>query len=166
MPKRGTVREDGKIFLKIRKGEEVWVAKDVWENHISWRKKYNDIKRTEHRNKTKKWKIGDPNLENGLYFIRYSGNYTPIWGTEKRLTEYRNQRYAIKLAYREKMKDVKNINKQTKRKRGDWDPILNLYFFKYNSLNGSEIWYTKEVFNKYRDQDKIRRTKSRTKTQA
>ncbi len=165
MPKRGTVREDGKIFLEVRKGEEVWVAKDVWEKHISWRKKYIDIKRTEHRNKTKKWKIGDLNPENGLYFIRYGGNYTPIWGTEERLQSYRKQRYATNLVYKEKMKDIKKINKESKRKRGDWDPILNLYFFKYNSLTGVEIWYTKEVFNKYRDKDRLRRTKSITKTQ-
>jgi len=162
MPKHGTVREDGKIYLRTRLGKQIWGTQEDWDNAQSWRRQYNLKKMLEHRSKDKKWKIGEFNSENGLYYLRASGNYTPMWGTLEQVQKLREQKRAMKLAYKEKMRPVKaeNIQNNPKRRRGDFDPILNLYFYKRNCLTGVEIWYPKEKFQHYINMDKQTRKRN------
>jgi len=162
MPKRGTVREDGLIYIRKKFGREVWGTQEQWEKLKEWSAKYNDACRNQHRNKNKKWKIGEYNPDNGMYFLRCSGNYKPMWGTIEEVQQLRDKKRQIKIAYKSRMADVKKEalkNTPIKRKRGDFDPILNLYFYKLNCLTGVEIWYEKERFQHYINKERETRIK-------
>jgi len=151
--KRGTVREDGMIYIRKNRDKEIWGTKQEFERTEKWRKEYMEKRRNMDRSlpENKKYKIGQYNPENGLYFIRKSGSLTAIWGTEEQLLEYRKKRKAMKVVYIQKMKVLKKekmSNLERRWRRGDLDPVLGLVFFKYNSDNGNEIWYAKEKFKK------------------
>jgi hypothetical protein len=166
--KRGTVREDGMVYLRKRRGKEIWGTQEEWNHIEKWRKDYMEKRRSQYRSlpENKKYKIGQYNPENGLYFIRKSGNLSPIWGTKEQLDKYKEKRRQMKVVYVERMKFVKKermANLQIRRRRGDIDPVLGLVFFKYNADNGNEIWYTKEKFNLMRDKDISNRSRIRTK---
>lgn len=161
--KRGTVREDGMILLRTKKGVQIWGNQEQWNNAEKWRLNYMEKRRNMYRNsEVKKWKIGDLNPENGKYYIRNSGNYTPIWGTIDDVIKYQKQKRDMKVKYLEKMKQQKRLVAiENKRRRGDIDPILNLIFFKYNSLTGSEIWYNKEKFETIMEKERKKRKERR-----
>jgi len=142
--KRGTVREDGMIYIRKNRDKEIWGTKQEFERTQKWRKEYMEKRRNMDRSlpENKKYKIGQYNPENGLYFIRKSGNLTAIWGTEEQLLEYRKKRKAMKVVYIQKMKVLKKekmSNLERRWRRGDLDPVLGLVFFKYNSDNGSQL---------------------------
>jgi hypothetical protein len=62
------------------------------------------------------------------------------------------------------MKSVKEQSKKMReitRRRGDIDPILNLIFWKYNSLSGNEIWLRPEKFVLFKQREKREREKRR-----
>lgn len=156
--KRGTVREDGMVYLRKVRGKEVWGTAEQFANLEKWRKNYMEKRRNDFRLLPieKRFKIGDYNPENGKYFIRLSGNLTPMWGTPEDVIKFRNQRREIKEKYVARKKEERlNQNKPEHRwKRGDIDPILNLVFFKYNYLTGAEFWYTREKFDHMLKKDK------------
>lgn len=161
--KRGTIREDGMVLLRTKKGQMIWGTKEQWDRLEQWRVNYMNKRRSIYRKlENKKWKIGEYNPENQKYYVRNSGNYTPIWGTLDDVIKYKQKKKDMKVKYTQKMKQEKRLEAiQNKRRRGDIDPILNLIFFKYNCLTGAEIWYTKENFNKIMEKDRIR-NKNRT----
>lgn len=161
--KRGTVREDGMILLRTKKGVQIWGNQEQWNNAEKWRLNYMEKRRNMYRNsEVKKWKIGELNPENGKYYIRNSGNYTPIWGTLDDVIKYQKQKRDMKVKYLEKMKQQKRLVAiENKRRRGDIDPILNLIFFKYNCLTGSEIWYNKEKFETIMEKERKKRKERR-----
>lgn len=166
--KRGTVREDGMVYLRKRRGKEIWGSKEEWNHMEKWRKDYMEKRRALYRSlpADKKYKIGDYNPTTGLYFIRKSGNLNGIWGTKEKLDKYREKRKQMKVVYIDRMKVVKKekmTNIQNRWKRGDIDPVLGLVFFKYNSDNGNEIWYPKEKFFLMRNKDISNRSRIRTK---
>lgn len=166
--KRGTVREDGMVYLRKRRGVEIWGSQEEWNHMEKWRREYMEKRRIQYRSlpANKKYKIGDYNPETGLYFIRKSGNLNPIWGTKEQLDQYREKRRQMKLVYMDRMKFVKKEKMakiQTRWRRGDIDPVLGLVFFKYNSDNGNEIWYTKEKFILMRNKDISNRSRIRNK---
>jgi len=151
--KRGTVREDGKVLIRRTYGKEVWGTPEQYRNLINTQYKLTTKLRLEY-NESKKFKIGDQDPATGLYFIRVLGNYKPLFGTLEQLEEYKAKRKNIFQNYKTK----KHKNPQIY-KRGDRDPILNLYFWKYNTQSGSPIWYTKEKFEKTLLRDKLTRRK-------
>jgi hypothetical protein len=166
--KRGTVREDGMVYLRKRKGKEIWGNQEEWIHIEKWRKEYMEKRRIQYRSlpAEKKYKIGEYNPEIGLYFIRKSGNLNPIWGTKEQLDKHREKRRQMKVVYIQRMKVVKKekmANLENRWRRGDIDPVLGLVFFKYNSDNGNEIWYKKEKFNLMRNKDISSRHRIRTK---
>ena len=165
--KRGTIREDGMVLLRTKKGQQIWGTQHQWEKAEAWRINYMNKRRSIYRNISpeKKWKIGDYNPEIGKYYIRNSGNYTPIWGTIEELNKYREQRKDIKTKYVQKLKKQKRLEslQGNKRRRGDIDPVLNLVFFKYNYLTGAEFWYTKEKFNSMIQKEKAYRKRRSNK---
>lgn len=138
--KRGHIREDGKVFLRRSYGTEIWGTPEQYKKLIETQYKSTTTKRLNY-NKGIKYKIGDLDTETGLYFIRIMGNYKPKFGTLEELKEYKEKRRNIFQNY--KIKKHKNPHIYS---RGDWDPILNLYFWKYNTQSGSPIWLTKERF--------------------
>ncbi len=138
--KRGTVREDGLVFLRRSRGKEKWGTVEQYKNLVDVQHKATTKKRIAYKSAIK-FKIGEQDSETGLYFIRTLGNYKPKFGTLQELEEYKNKRKNIFKNYKFK----KHRNPQIY-KRGHWDPILNLFFWKYNTQSGSEIWYTKAKF--------------------
>ena len=157
--KRGTVREDGMVLLRTKKGVAIWGTKEQWDNMEKWRINYMEKRRNMYRQpQNKKWKIGEYNPDNGKYYLRNSGNYTPMWGTWDDVLKHKQQKKDMKTKYVEKMKQESRLKTiQNKRKRGDIDPILNLIFFKYNCLTGAEIWYTKDKFIQIMEKEKTTR---------
>lgn len=138
--KRGTVREDGKVLLRTHYGQQIWGTVEQYNRLVATQYRWV----TERRLKSKldkQWRIGEQDPETGLYFIRTMGNYKLKFGTLEELEEFRVKRKNIFKNYKEKKHKNTCIYK-----RGDIDPILNLYFWKYNTQSGNPIWYTKEMF--------------------
>jgi hypothetical protein len=151
--KRGAVRADGMVLVRRKNGVEIWGTKEQLDTLKLTNQKYMEQRRTEYRkiSKEKKWNIGDYNPQNGLYFIRRSGNLNCIWGTKDRLEKYREQRKLIRLKYVDNLKEKKIDVRESygiKRRRGDIDPILNKIFWKYNSTSGKEMWLNRETYLK------------------
>jgi hypothetical protein len=161
MPKRGTVREDGLVYIRKSRNKEVWGTQEQFENLIKKSAAYIERKRNESRNSTnKKWKLGEYNPDIGLYFIRKTCNQSIIWGTAEQLQTHREKRKKMRLDYKSRIQpNKKNVIEsfEIRRKRGDLDPILNLYFYKYNSTSGNEMWLTKEKFDSYQAKQKNRK---------
>jgi len=91
--KRGAVRADGMVLVRRKNGVEIWGTKEQLDTLKLTNQKYMEKRRTEYRkiSKEKKWNIGDYNPQNGLYFIRRSGNLNCIWGTKDRLEKYKGR---------------------------------------------------------------------------
>ena len=139
--KRGTVREDGLVFLKNHFDKQIWLTREKYDSYAETYKNYITKRMMDHRSNGKKWKIGDFNPENGLYFLRTNSAYRPIFGTLEQLVERRRK-------ISEKTSEYWKIRKPFVRirKRGDIDPILNLIFWRYNCRSGTEIWLTPNKF--------------------
>jgi hypothetical protein len=166
--KRGAVRADGMVLIRRKKGVEIWGSKEQFDALKLAHQKYMERRRAEYRKipKEKKWNIGDYNPQNGLYFIRTSGNLNYIWGTKDRLEKYREQRKLLRLKYVDKLKQKKLETKESygiKRKRGDIDPILNKVFWKYDFTSGKEIWLDREKYLKTLEKEKKSRKRLRLK---
>ncbi len=147
--KRGAVREDGKILLKRYAGEEIWVTQEQYDNFIKSYKKHITKRMMDYRNNGKRWKIGEYNAENGLYFIRNNGAYRPIFGTLEQLAEYRRKVAEKTSRYWKARKPFEKTYK-----RGDIDPVLNLVFWRYNNRDGKEMWRTPEQYKELLARDK------------
>lgn len=153
--KRGFVREDGMVYLRTKKGVQIWGTKADWERMEKTRIEYMEKRRIMYRALPSelKYKIGQYNPETKLYFIRKSGNLSPMWGTKHELDMYRLKRKEMRLSYINRLKSTKNETKNSygiRRRRGDIDPILNLVFFKYNTDSGKEMWMSKEKWEDYK----------------
>ena len=121
--KRGTVREDGKVFWVYRKGKEVWATKEQYDKRENTRKAYVRMCQQEY----KKMQAGKPPHERNylgkydssrnLYFIRVSTAGKEIWGSKFQLNEYRKR-------LNDRRKDMtKRLNElQTNLKFGDPNP--------------------------------------------
>ena len=83
--KRGFVREDGMVYLRSKKGVQIWGIKEDWERIEKNRIEYMNKRRTMYRAMPSelKYKIGYYNPETKLYFIRKSVNLSPLWGTKQ-----------------------------------------------------------------------------------
>jgi hypothetical protein len=139
--KRGAVREDGMILLKRYAGEEIWVTREHYDKYIKSYKKHIAKRMMDYRNNGKRWRVGEFNPENGLYFLRNNGAYRPIFGTLEQLAEHRRKVAEKTTKYWKNRKPFIRT-----RKRGDIDPVLNLIFWRYNCRDGTELWLTPEKF--------------------
>jgi len=153
--KRGFVREDGMVYLRTKKGVQIWGTKTDWERMEKTRIEYMEKRRMMYHAMPPelKYKIGQYNPETKLYFIRKSGNLSPIWGTKSELEMYRLKRKEMRLKYVNRLKNTKNQTKNSygiRRRRGDIDPILNLVFFKYNTDSGKEMWMSPEKWEDFK----------------
>ena len=71
--KRGAVREDGKVFWALKRGKEIWVSKESFNNRINkerdrFQKKLNELKQ-----KDKTFKRGYVR-EDGMVFWAYQAS--------------------------------------------------------------------------------------------
>ena len=113
MIRRGTVREDGKLFwaYKVSKGKkyEIWLSKEKYDSYEKTRKKYYSAKLEKYRDDQSKLDpkdrntFGKYNPENGLYFIRLNSNSIPQYGTLEEVEKFRSKRRAHQKANYDKM---------------------------------------------------------------
>jgi len=123
--KRGTAREDGKVFWGYRKEKELWVAKEQYEKWENTRKEYVRRCRQNYHERQKAKHIVDRNYvgkydsSKNLYFIRISTAGKEIWGTKYQLELFR-KRHTL---YRRNMyKKLREQHPDTGLKIGDRNP--------------------------------------------
>jgi hypothetical protein len=114
MIRRGTVREDGKVFWAYRKTKtrtgEIWVSRDTFLKYEASRIKYSQSKMMAYKKSQESLPpdernyLGKYNPENGLYFIRVYASGTPRYGTLEDLQNY-------KLKRRRQQRDCYKLNK-------------------------------------------------------
>ncbi len=100
--RRGTVREDGRVFwaYRVRKGKryEAWVTKESFAKFEATRKKYSQSGVKKYKEEQEKLPpeqrnyLGKYNPENGLYFIRIYMNGTPRYGTLEDVQNFKIKR--------------------------------------------------------------------------
>lgn len=78
--KRGTVREDGKVFARILYGKEIWLTKEQYEKREKSRKEYvrKCMKMYYSRRKSVR-KIGEYDHQKNLYFCGISSSGKEVW---------------------------------------------------------------------------------------
>jgi len=152
--KRGHVREDGMILLRRKGDKEHYVSKECYDRCIEYYRNYRAKRRESYRASEKKWKIGELNPDNGLYFIRNNGAYRPIFGTMEQVNAYRKVVTNKQKIYFDTRKPYVK-----ERCRGDVDPILNLVFWRYHYRTGREFWVTRENYLERLENEKKYRRK-------
>ena len=78
--KRGTIREDGKVFARILEGKEIWLTKEQYEKREKSRKEY--IKRcmkSYYSRRKSVRKIGEYDHNKNLYFCGVSSSGKEVW---------------------------------------------------------------------------------------
>lgn len=139
--KRGHVREDGMVLLRRKGDKEQYVSKECYDRCLEYYKNYRAKRRESYRATERKWKIGEFNPENNLYFIRNNGAYRPIFGTMEQVNAYRKTIGVKQTIYYQNRKPYEKV-----RRRGDVDPVLNLVFWRYHYRTGGEFWVTRENY--------------------
>jgi hypothetical protein len=78
--KRGTTREDGKVFARILNGKELWLTKEQYEKREKSRKEYvkRCMKMYYSRRKSVR-KIGEYDYNKNLYFCGISSSGKEVW---------------------------------------------------------------------------------------
>lgn len=103
--KRGTAREDGKIFWGYKKNEELWITKEQYEKRENTRREYickcrqRYYERQQAKHEVERNFIGKYDSARNLYFLRVSSSGKEIWGTKYQLEEFRKKH----TGYRRKM---------------------------------------------------------------
>ena len=123
--KRGTTREDGKVFSRISKGKEIWLTKEQYDKREISRKQYvrNCIKSYYSRRKSVR-KIGEFNHNKNLYFCGISTSGKEVWKNKKYLDRIVKAIKASKQRYVDRCKKAEPTNL----KFGDKHPVdPNLY---------------------------------------
>jgi hypothetical protein len=121
--KRGTVREDGKVFWVYRKGKEVWATKEQYDKRENTRKAYVRMCQQEYRKSQAKKLLHERNYlgkydcSRNLYFISISTAGKEVWGTKFQLEKYRKRLNDRRKDMTEKLKKL-----QTNLKFGDPNP--------------------------------------------
>ena len=103
MIKRGTVREDGKIFARYRKGKELWISKEQYERREKSRKEYvkNCIESYKKRRKEIR-SFGEYDEKINLYFIGISSSGKEVWRNKVFLEKRKKMQAKNKNRYIEK----------------------------------------------------------------
>jgi len=121
--KRGTVREDGKVFWVYRKGKEVWATKEQYDKRENTRKAYVRMCQQEYRkSQAKKLPhernyLGKYDCSRNLYFISISTAGKEVWGTKFQLEKHRKRLNDRRKDMTKRLKEL-----QTNLKFGDPNP--------------------------------------------
>lgn len=109
--KRGTIREDGKVFARYLKGKEIWITKEQYEGREKTRKEYAKKCTLAYRKMCKdKKSIGDYDFNKNLYFIGISNSGKEIWRSKEFLEKFRRKQNLNKKRYTEKCKNLPKTN--------------------------------------------------------
>ena len=82
--KRGTVREDGKVFARMLNGKELWITKQQYEKREKKRKEY--VRRciqAYYRRRKSIRRIGEYDHQRNLYFCGVTSSGKEIWANKK-----------------------------------------------------------------------------------
>jgi len=109
--KRGTVRDDGKIFCRRLYGKEIWLTKEQFERREEKRRKYVKMCQNEYKKNRKKIrKFGEYDPQKNLYFIAVSTSGKEIWKSKKFLENRREKHKKRKQEYNERCKKLESNN--------------------------------------------------------
>lgn len=109
--KRGTVREDGKVFARYLYGKELWITKEQYEKREKTRKEYVKNCLLAYRKMCKEKKsFGDCNHSKNLYFIGISSSGKEIWRSRTYLEKFRKKQNLNKRKYTERCKMLPKTN--------------------------------------------------------
>jgi len=112
--KRGTVREDGKVFWVYRKGKEVWTTKEQYDKRENTRKAYVRMCQQEYKKlQVKKLShernyVGKYDYSRNLYFMSISTSGKEVWGTKFQLEKYRKRLNDRRKDMSERLKKLQN----------------------------------------------------------
>lgn len=123
--KRGTIREDGKLFWSYKKNKELWISKDQYEKRENTRRQYvikcrqRYYQRQNAKHLVERNFIGKYNFSKNLYFIKVSTSGKEVWGTKEQLDQFRKMhtKCRLRMYYR-----LKNQYPPTGLKVGDKNP--------------------------------------------
>lgn len=105
--RRGTVREDGKIYCRKLYGKEIWLTKEQYEKREEQRKKY--VKMCQNlykKNRKQVRKFGEYDPQKNLYFISISTSGKEVWRSKKFLEKRRENLKKRKKEYNERCKKL------------------------------------------------------------
>jgi len=82
--KRGTVREDGMIYFRLKKGKEEWLTKERYKEEIAKEKKYRlKCRQMYYAMRKEVFSFGQYDEKRNLYYIGISSSGKPIWRNKK-----------------------------------------------------------------------------------
>ena len=119
--KRGTIREDGKVFARILEGKEIWLTKEQYEKREKSRKEY--IKRcmkSYYSRRKSVRKIGEYDHNKNLYFCGVSCSGKEVWRKKQYLDRIIK---AIGNSRKRYIERCKNNYPSTTLKFGDKNPL-------------------------------------------
>lgn len=146
MPKRRTVRSDGKIYDRIDgDGKEIWLTPEQFEKREKTRKEYVNkcilsYKRRQQRKPAEERNfLGKYDPSRNLYFRGITSSGKEIWVTKQRLEEYRQKCNERRKNYNERCKQLPKIEG----KIGDPHPSIPGLFIIFRA--GNKLFYGDEV---------------------
>ena len=153
--KRGTVREDGKIFARMAKGKELWITKEQYEKRENSRKEYTK-KCLELYKKYRKEKksIGQYDHKKNLYFIGISTSGKEVWKNKAYLEKFRKKQNKNKKKYNQKC----SLLPKTNLKFGDQHPD-NPELFVIHKIGNKCFFGNKERLEEKKESLRIVRVK-------
>lgn len=134
--KRGTVREDGKVYFRKSKGKELWLTPEAYKNALNKEYKYRQ-KCLEIYKSLKKIKrsFGEYDAQKNLYFIKISSSGKEVWRPKAWYERFRDKQNKNKRKHYEKLKSLPKVNVKV----GDVHPNNPDLFVLYK--NGNKITY-------------------------
>lgn len=150
--KCGTIREDGMVYWRARKGIPIWITAEQYKKRIESQKKYVKLCAAEYKRRQLAKPPGERNYigrydeAKNLYFITVSSSGKEVWGTKEQLLRYRQ-----KIARNRKRFTDRNFTlPQTNLKFGDPHPTKPGLFVIL--LSGNKAYFgDKERFKKVRE---------------
>jgi hypothetical protein len=119
MIKRGTVREDGKIYYPFNQTKGIWLTKKQYDNRCQRVKEYQ--KRCYNmylQTRKRKRKFGEYCVTKNLYFIRVSSSGKEVWKSKEYYLRIREDRKN----YQKKYYSKSSLLPKTNLKFGDQNP--------------------------------------------
>lgn len=109
--KRGTVREDGKVYCRKIKNKEIWLTKEQYEKREESRKKYVSRCQELYKKYRKQVrKFGEYDHQKNLYFIGVSSSGKEVWRSKKFLEKRKKAQTERKKEYNERCKNLEKNN--------------------------------------------------------
>ena len=158
--KRGTIREDGKVFARMLEGKEIWITKEQYDKREATRKNY--VKRCQEMYKKYRKEIrsfGDYDHKRNLYFIGISSSGKEVWRSKAFLEKRKKQHDLRKKEYNQRCHQIPNTNL----KFGDQHPE-NPNLFVINKVGNKCFFASKKKLEEKKERLKMIYTKRHFKS--